>query len=178
VEDDLVAAFIARRPEALEAVYRRFARDLFSVARYVLGGSETAEDCVHDALLRVWHSRNGYTPARGSLRAYLIVCVRNEAVSRARSEARRGAREARAFRLQVVTEDTEIVDPYDAARVRDALARLPAEQRLPLERAYYGNQTHVEVARELGLPLGTVKSRIAAAMRKLHEDLVAQGRPA
>ncbi|HMD03489.1 MAG TPA: sigma-70 family RNA polymerase sigma factor, partial [Candidatus Baltobacteraceae bacterium] len=167
-DESLVADFIARRSAGLEGAYRRYGIELVSVARHVLGRHADAEDCVHDALLRVWRAPDSFRPERGSLRAFLIVCVRNEAMSRLRSAGRRSEREKKAFRLEVVPEGAaEVVDHVEAARVRDALARLPEEQRVALERAFFGNLSQREVAESLGVPLGTIKSRIALGMRKL-----------
>jgi RNA polymerase sigma-70 factor (ECF subfamily) len=142
-----------------------------SVARHVLGEPSAAEDCVHDALLRVWQAPNSYTAERGTLRAFLITCVRNEALSRLRSGLRRVERERRAHLLEVDLESNEPADPFDARRVRAALARLPAEQREAIERAYFENLTQNQIAERLGVPLGTVKSRVLLAMRKLRAEL-------
>src|SRR5271157_5603803 len=96
----LAAGFVARRPAALEAAYECYAVELYSVARAALRNAADAEDCVHDALLRVWRTPDSFRQERGSLRAFLIGCVRNEAMSRLRSAARRGERERKAFRLE------------------------------------------------------------------------------
>jgi RNA polymerase sigma factor (sigma-70 family) len=167
-DDELAADFTARRPAALAAAYERHIRVLYAVARSVLGGDEAAEDCVHDALLRVWQTPGSYRTERGPLRAFLIACVRNEAMSMLRSGARRLAREERAERLAPVADSTfEVVDHVEARRLREALASLPAEQRAALELVYFGNRTHAQAAAQLGVPLGTVKSRISLAVRKL-----------
>lgn len=143
-----------------------------SVARSVLADASAAEDCVHDALLRVWQARDSYRIERGSLRAFLISCVRNEALDRMRSGARRVERERRAFLLEPASVETlESADPLDAARVRAALARLPGEQRTVIEHAYYENLSQTQIAERLDVPLGTVKGRVALAMRKLRAEL-------
>ena len=174
--DSVVDDFTARRPPGLERVYALWSTAFFSVARHVLSDDASAQDCVHDALLRVWRARNRFEGNRDMLKAYLVACVRNESMAMLRSSRRRAAREVKAARLSVV-ENAEfpLVDPVEARRVRAALERLPAEQRIALELAYYGNRTQTEIAAQLGIPLGTVKSRISMAMRKLHGDLSAAG---
>ncbi len=170
--EPLAAAFIARRPEAFEQVYTRNAVELVSVARYILGDAAAAEDCVHDALLRVWRTPQSYRPERGSLRAFLIACVRNEALSQRRSVARRQERERKVTEgapLEFV--DEPMLDRSDAERVRAALGQLPVEQRLTIELAYYGGRTQREIAAQLGVPLGTIKSRAALALKKLGSQL-------
>ncbi len=174
--DRLVDDFAARRPSGLEEVYAQWSRLFFSVARHVISDSARAEDCVHDALLRVWRAPNRFSGSREMLKAYLVTCVRNESLGMLRREGRRDARELKAARLAPVSAvDPPVVDPVEARRLQDALARLPDEQRRALTLAYYGNKTHVEIAQELGVPLGTIKSRISMAMRKLQTELASPG---
>ena len=170
-EDALATGFAARRPEALARAYESYARLLVSVARHVLSEASAAEDCVHDALLRVWQAPDSYSTERGTLRAFLISCVRNEALSRLRSGNRRVERERRAHLLEAPPYESEPADPVDARRVRAALARLPAEQRDSIECAYFENLTQAQIAERLGVPLGTVKSRVSLALRKLRAEL-------
>jgi RNA polymerase sigma factor (sigma-70 family) len=174
--DELVEAFAARRPSGLEQAYALWSRLFFSVARHIVSDSTRAEDCVHDALLRVWRASNRFSGSREMLKAYLVTCVRNESLAMLRSEGRRDARELKAARLAPVgAVDPPVVDPVETRRLQDALGRLPEEQRTALTLAYYGNKTHVEIAQELGVPLGTIKSRISMAMRKLQTDLASHG---
>ncbi|HVR47161.1 MAG TPA: RNA polymerase sigma factor [Candidatus Binatia bacterium] len=174
--DQLVDDFAARRPSGLEQVYALWSRLFFSVARHVIADSGQAEDCVHDALMRVWRNPNRFEGNREMLKAYLITCVRNESLGMVRREGRRDARELKAARLAPVTSvDPPVVDPVETQRLQAALGRLPEEQRRALTLAYYGNKTHVEIAQELSVPLGTIKSRISMAMRKLHTELASSG---
>jgi RNA polymerase sigma-70 factor, ECF subfamily len=167
-EDDLVAHFVARRPEALEEAYRAFAPALYSVARHVLGNDADAQDCVHDALMRVWTRPGTYRPERGGLRAFLSVCVRNEAIGRKRDAARHFAIERRLGEADPDRPyEFEADDFIERSRLRDALETLPAEQRAALELAYFGYLSGTQIAEKLGVPLGTIKSRIAMGLRKL-----------
>lgn len=170
--DPLVEDFTARRPAGLEQAYALWSRALYAVARHVVLDNARAEDCVHDALLRVWRNPNRFDGNRQMLKAYLAACVRNEALAALRAQGRRDAREAKAFALSMPGDDQiPIIDYVEARRVRDALASLPEEQRAPLQLAYYENKTQAQIAEALSAPVGTIKSRIAAAMRKLHGQL-------
>ncbi len=170
--DQLVDDFAARRPSGLEQVYSLWSRLFFSVAYHAIADGGRAEDCVHDALVRVWRSPNRFTGNREMLKAYLVTCVRNESLGLVRREGRRDARELKAARLAPVSSvDPPVVDPVETQRLQAALGRLPEEQRTALTLAYYGNKTHVEIAQQLNVPLGTIKSRISMAMRKLQTDL-------
>jgi len=171
-DSELTQNFMERRPGALDELYRRYASVFFSVARYVLHSADDAQDCVHDALLRSWERRDSYRPQRGSLRAFLITGVRNEALTRRRIAARRRAiDESMAAVEPVVEHENEIIDRLEAARVRQALEALPADQKRALELAYFGGLTHREGALALGDPPGTIKSRLAFGLRRLGHEL-------
>ncbi len=174
--DELVEAFAERRPLGLEQVYALWSPLFFSVARHIISDRAGAEDCVHDALVRVWRAPNRFSGNREMLKAYLVACVRNEALTTLRRESRHDARALKAARLApVTTVDPPVVDPVETQRLQGALARLPEEQRAALVLAYYANKTHVEIAKEVDAPLGTIKSRISMAMRKLHAELASPG---
>lgn len=172
-ETTLAQAFAGRERWAFDEAYRRFGSLLYSVAYNVLRSAEDAEDCVHDVLVRVWKNPHAYTVDRGSVRAFLVVCVRNDAISRTRSSARRDRLTERASREHRGVEELEVHDFIEERRVREALAQLPADQRDAVVLAYFGGKTHVQIAEELGEPLGTVKSRIALGLRKLGAALSA-----
>ena len=161
---------MARRPSALDEAYRRYADVCFSVALYVLRSPDDAQDCVHDAILRVWQQPGSYRLERGSLRAFLIACVRNEALGRRRAAARRRAIDEREAMPEPFFE-VEVSDHVEQARIRRALNALPLEQKAALELAYFGGMSHTEIAAALGEPLGTIKSRLALALRRLSRAL-------
>ncbi|HVA33095.1 MAG TPA: RNA polymerase sigma factor [Candidatus Baltobacteraceae bacterium] len=166
-DDDLAAGFCAHERWAFEESYRRYSALLYSAAFNVLGNADDAADCVHDALSRVWRSPNAYSRSRGAVRSFLVVCVRNEAISRRRSQARRLRLSERLSAEPQHHDELELGDPIETDRLRRAMQHLPEEQRIALELAYYQGKTHTEIAHELATPLGTVKSRIAMGLRKL-----------
>lgn len=167
----MVADFLAGTSGGLDAVYRAYGRLLYSVARNVLDNDDDAQDCVHDALVRIWQRPGSFRPERGALRSYLLVSVRNEALTRKRAAARHASIEQRAAANDPVQYEFDVNDPIEQSRLRRALAALPAEQRAALDLAYFGQLTHVQVAQRLDIPLGTTKSRIALALRKLNVAL-------
>lgn len=170
-EATLAQAFARRERWAFDEAYRRFGSLLYSVALKVLHSAEDAEDCVHDVLVRVWKNPHTFTVERGSVRAFLVVCVRNDAISRTRSAARQDRLAQQVSRETPVVDELQIPDFIEEQRVREALAQLPDEQRTALVLAYFGEKTHVQIAEQLGTPLGTVKSRIALGLRKLGNAL-------
>lgn len=153
VTDDIVAA-----------AYRLYWGTLYRAAHGVLHEREDAEDCVHDVLLDIWSRKVSYRPERGALRTFLVTCVRNAARTRRRSATRHREIEAAICAQQSTVES---IDFAGAFQLRSALSTLPPEQLRALHLAFFGQRTHVEIARELDLPLGTVKSRLALAIKKL-----------
>lgn len=157
----------------LEQTYDRYVRLLFAISYSVLGDRADAEDCVHDTLLRVWKTPGSYSEARGDLRSFLIVAVRNAAISMLRKRKRHKAIET-GLPQPPSQEEFEIPDHLERSRLYSALHALPAEQREVLQLGYFEHLTHVQIAQRLHLPLGTVKSRIALAIRKLAISMPAQ----
>ena len=154
-----------------DRAYRAYAARLRAVAYDVLRDRDAAEDAVHGALVRVW-SAGSYRPERGALLPFLIACVRRESLDALRTSKRRHLREVRASAGDpVASDDTAAIDPVEAHRVKLALDALPEAQRDVIVRAYYGHRTLAEVAHDTALPLGTVKSRLSAALRRLHSAL-------
>jgi RNA polymerase sigma-70 factor, ECF subfamily len=170
---DLEAAFAAHTKWAFGEAYRQYASLLYSAAYNVLGNGEEAQDCVGDTFAKLWRSPRAYSPARGALRSFLVVCVRNDAISRRRREARRMCLEDRLAAMAPAEPQAALPDPIERDRVRRALLALPVEQRTALELAYYEGKTQTEIAAELQEPLGTIKSRMKLGLRKLAAALEA-----
>ena len=169
VRDELLERAFARSDaSAYETAYRRFGARLYSTAMRLLRNDALAQECVHDVLLRLWKRGDAYAPQRGDLQAFLTACVRNDALARLRNDARR--REIVAATREQAYEMDE--DPVQRERIERAVNALTETQRHMVQLAYYKNMTHAEIAAELGEPLGTIKSRIAAALRALRRTLV------
>ena len=166
---------------AFDGLYRRYARPAFGLALRITGQDTLAEDVVHEAFMALWRAPEAYDPARGPFRTFFLSLVHHRAVDAVRREERLRRRTERAMNL----EDDEgedvaegvVDDAWLAVRrkeVRRALATLSPDQRKVVEMAYFGGFTQARIAEELGIPLGTVKTRTLAAMRKLrrvlHED--------
>lgn len=160
--------FAARERWAFNEAYRRYGKLLYSIAYNLLRNGEDAEDCLHDTLVRIWTNPNAYREDSGRLSAFLTVCVRNEALSKLRGVGRRTAAFDRAKHHAVETvPEIEIEDYVENRRLHTALSSIPLEQRTPLMLAYFEGKTHVQIADQLQIPLGTIKSRIAHGLRKL-----------
>ncbi len=158
--------------DALGVLYDRFGRLAYSLAYRVLRDQTLAEDAVQEAFLAVWRSAEGYKRERAKPSTWILTVVHRRSVDLVRREDRR-----RGEPLEHAPEPTSAPADEDAtlrdrrAAVQAALTELPGEQRQALELAYYGGLTQSELAERLGVPLGTVKSRMFAGLGRLRELL-------
>ncbi|HZT13665.1 MAG TPA: sigma-70 family RNA polymerase sigma factor [Candidatus Baltobacteraceae bacterium] len=167
---DLERAFIEREQWALEALYVRHARTFYAAALGVLQDPDEAQDCVQEVLLRLLQRPHAFSQGRGSLKAFVTVCIRNEAIGRYRAARRRPQLEDRLAKY-VEDETFEPFDHLEHARLVGALKTLPEPQRRVTILAYYHHMTHREIAQAIGEPIGTVKSRLFHALRRLGQVL-------
>lgn len=163
---------------AFDALYRRYAGSAYGLAYRITGQQLLAQDVVHDAFMALWRAPEAFDPVRGAFRSFFLSLVHHRAVDTVRREERLRARQQRAANLEpaAVEDPSEgVIDAADVAarriEVRAALETLSPDQRQVLEMAYFGGRTQVQIAEELRIPLGTVKTRTFAAMRKLRSVL-------
>jgi len=165
-----------RRPIEQAADTERFTAAYVEHAAAMLGHIRTilpvdeAEQVVQETFIQYWIDPGRHDPNRGSLRTYLKVVCRYRAIDWLRSSS---AAERRDVDWERSMPRVHLDAEFDEARegVRDALAALPAEQRDPIVIAFFTGATYNEVAAQLGLAEGTVKSRIRAGLAHLRDDL-------
>lgn len=172
---DLLMERVARGDRAaLLALYDRVGPTMLAVAARVTGERAVAEEVVQEVLLAVWREAATFERARGSATAWLLTLSRNRAIDVVRARRRRGAHEERlaAERPEATpTPEAACVDTERSLAVQHALSRLKPEQRVALELSYYSGLSHSEIAAQLEIPLGTIKTRIASAARALRDEL-------
>jgi RNA polymerase sigma factor (sigma-70 family) len=174
---ELVRRIAGRDPVAFEAVYERYAPAAYGVALRILRQPFLAQEVVHEAFTALWQAPDAFNPSRSPFRTFLLSLVHHRAVDAVRREERLRERERRANPapppgedvMDTVVEEAELADRR--REVREAIEDLPADQREALELMYFRGWTQARISRETGVPVGTVKSRVWAAMRKLREAL-------
>jgi len=180
---DLVRRIRGGDEDAFRRLFRRYAPTALGLARRVVRQPHLAEETVQEAFLSVWRNAASFDEGRGSVRAWLMGAVHNRAVDAVRRE------EAQRRRAEDAASDPglEPLDPGDTVveevgidqertAVRAALGKLPSEQRQVIELMYFGGQSQSRIAKRLGLPLGTVKSRTLLGMRRLRAELLGMER--
>ena len=175
---EIVSRLCGGDRSAVDDLYERFRRPAFALARRVLADDVLAEDVLQDAFLSVWRDPGAYDPSRGSFSSWFLAMVHHKAVDAVRREESQRRRQARAEEEVLLAAPMATADVEDdawgrvvAEQVRSALGSLPAAQREALTLAYYGGYTQREVAALTRAPLGTVKTRMLAGMRRLKQDL-------
>jgi len=170
-EDNLLVARVCAGDDyALGDLLQRYGGLLLGVAKRVSRSQSVAEDVLQEVVAEFWAHPERFDCQRGSLRAYLGVQAHRRAVDALRRDARRRSREERWDRLASPASRPWADGMEQAAiddAVRNAIAQLPDEQRRAVQLAYWHGHTHKEIAQILGIPEGTVKSRLRLAHVKL-----------
>lgn len=165
-----------RQPEALGALYDRYATTLLGLGKRILGSLADAEEVLQEVFLHVWNNAERYDAGRSSVSTWLILITRSRAIDRLRTR-----------KVVERTHETSVQEnpPEDASpeglenvfiherreRVRGEMEKLPPEQKQVLEMAFYEGLSQSEIAAKADLPLGTVKTRTLLAMKKLRGAL-------
>ncbi len=184
-DGDLVVGVASGDRAALADLYDRYAPALLGLGIRILHSRRDAEDVVHDVFLEVWRRAHSYDPERASVRGWLLLMMRCRSLDRRKSAAFSLSTPldtvSRDAPYGVMTESDLHVpdgaprdhagDAIDHKRALAALSALPEPQRAVLVLGYFRGLTSAEIAAELQLPIGTVKSRVAAALRALRERM-------
>ncbi|HEX6904498.1 MAG TPA: sigma-70 family RNA polymerase sigma factor [Thermoanaerobaculia bacterium] len=165
-----------RQPQALGALYDRYAATLLGLGKRILGSLPDAEEVLQEVFLHVWNHADRYDAGRSSVSTWLILITRSRAIDRLRTR-----------KVVERTHETSVQEnpPEDASpegvenvflrerrdRVQSEMEKLPPEQKQVLEMAFYEGLSQSEIAARSDLPLGTVKTRTLLAMKKLRGAL-------
>jgi RNA polymerase sigma factor, sigma-70 family len=184
-DDELVQRMREGQVEALEVLYDRYARVVFSFAVRIVGDGLLAEEVLQEAFMRSWQQAGRFEIARGSFPNWLLSITHNLAIDEIRKRQRRPQRAdlvdiADVLRSEVDT-TADVEETAEASelreRIRAAMATLPPAQQRVIELAYFEGLTQREIAALLNEPLGTIKTRMRLGMRKLKEVLGPQEEP-
>ena len=176
-DQELASEVSEQNREALAALYDRYGRRVFGMAARLLGDTVSSEEVTQDVFMRVWNRASSYAPEKGKFTTWLFRIAHNRAIDEMRKKGRDRNRQADDIADHWDLESTDPSPPDVAvanseyASVRAALAKLPDPQRQVVELSYFKGMTQSEIADKTGQPLGTVKTRMRLALRKLHTAL-------
>jgi len=173
-DEELLAGVAAGDSAALGMLYDRYATTVYSLALRTLGDPQAAEELVQEALLRVWRQASSYQRGRGAPTTWIFGIARNLAIDELRKRGSRPQSVGGDPDEQLAQLESGDDDPAEQAFahiqheiVTGALGQLPPVQREVLELAYYSGLSQSEIARRLGDPLGTVKTRMRLGLQRL-----------
>jgi len=165
---DLLGQVAAQDPKALAVMFQRYGGRVLAYVRAMGGPRFPAEDALQEVFLALWQKAGLYAPEGDDAARWIFTITRHKVFDIHRAQGR--VREVGSSDLELLAPSEDAEDPTLAPSIQKALRMLPPEQSQPLRLAYFGDVTYEEAARRLGLPLGTLKTRIRtglAALRKM-----------
>ncbi|CAA9566269.1 MAG: RNA polymerase sigma-70 factor [uncultured Thermomicrobiales bacterium] len=176
---DLIGRAAEGDARALEVLYDRYSRVVFSFALRTVGDRELAEELLQEVFFRAWKQGAAYSAERGTFITWLLTITHNMAIDEVRKRQRRPQRadgeEPETVLAAMAETGSGVEDEVWIGVLREtingALGQLPVPQREAIELAYFQGLTQREIAERLGEPLGTVKTRMRLGMQKLREAL-------
>jgi RNA polymerase sigma-70 factor (ECF subfamily) len=168
---------------AFEAIYDRYHRQAYSLARRITGQTGGADEATQDAFVSLWRGASKFDPDRGSLTTWLFALVRYRSIDWLRKGMPRAAHqcltEGAAERIEAPERTEEqVIAAQEHDRALRLVAELPAEQREVIDLAYGAGYTQTEIAARVGIPLGTVKGRVRLGLGKLRHAAECESAPA
>lgn len=181
-DEELISAICKGEESAIETLYEHYHRYAYSLAYRILRDPVASEDIVQDAFLAIWRKASLYQAQNGNVLSWIQAIVRHRAIDKIRASAHR---DYQWTPLQVDNEQeppSEQPDVWEQAWqseqhriIREVMVQIPSEQRMVIELAYFGGLTHVEIAEQCQIPLGTVKGRMRLGLQKMKALLAERG---
>ena len=160
-----------REKIAIEALYDMYSSSLYGVISRIISDTATAEDLLQETFVKIWHSFSTYSAEKGRLFTWMVNIARNLAIDKIRSKDFKNQNKNQELENNVtfIDERRNTVYNPELLGVKDLVGTLKPEQRSIVELVYFKGYTHVEAADELGVPLGTIKTRLRMAIMLLRK---------
>lgn len=170
-EPELVIALKQQKKIGAEALYSMYSASLMGIIQRVITDKEIAEDVLQEGLVKIWNSIQQYDASKGRLFTWMVNVVRNLSIDKVRSKDYRNHSKNQDLENHVNSIDIQRNSEYkpELMGVKDLLQKLKPEQKIIVEMIYFQGYTHVEVAEELAIPLGTVKTRLRMGIIELRK---------
>lgn len=170
-EEELVLSLQHREKIAVEALYDMYSASLFGVISRIINDTAIAEDVLQETFVKIWHSFSSYSTEKGRLFTWMVNIARNLAIDKIRSKDFKNQNKNQEIENNVtfIDEQRNTVYKPELMGVKDLVQTLKPEQQLIVDLVYFKGYTHVEAAEELGIPLGTIKTRLRMAIQELRK---------
>jgi RNA polymerase sigma-70 factor (ECF subfamily) len=170
-EEELVLALRNREKVAIEALYDMYSSSLYGVISRIITETATAEDVLQETFVKIWHSFSSYSTEKGRLFTWMVNIARNLAIDKIRSKDFKNQNKNQDLENNVtfIDEQKNTVYKPELLGIKELVETLKPEQKSILDLVYFKGYTHVEAADELGVPLGTIKTRLRTAIQQLRK---------
>ncbi|MGZ3872729.1 MAG: RNA polymerase sigma factor [Mucilaginibacter sp.] len=168
-EEELVLALRNREKIAIEALYDMYSSSLYGVISRIIIDTATAEDVLQETFVKIWHSFSSYSTEKGRLFTWMINIARNLSIDKIRSKDFKNQNKNQDLENNVtfIDEQRNTVYKPELLGIKELVETLKPEHKSILDLVYFKGYTHVEAADELGIPLGTIKTRLRTAIQQL-----------
>jgi RNA polymerase sigma-70 factor (ECF subfamily) len=170
-EDELVLALRNHEKIAVEALYDMYSASLYGVISRIVIDTAIAEDVLQETFVKIWHSFSGYSAEKGRLFTWMVNIARNLAIDKIRSKDFKNQNKNQDIENNVtfIDEQRNTVYRPDLVGVKDLVQALKPDQKSIIDLVYFKGYTHIEAAEELGIPLGTIKTRLRMGIQELRK---------
>ncbi|MES2690802.1 MAG: sigma-70 family RNA polymerase sigma factor [Bacteroidota bacterium] len=170
-EQELVNALKSKSKDAFSYLYDNYSNALFGVIKRVIDGEEIANDVLQEAFVKIWKNIDSYNASKGTIFTWMLNICRNTAIDEARSKNFRKESQNQNIEdyVSVVDRQNKVEMKIDHIGLKDVVRSLKPEHKILIDKIYFEGYTHDEVSKELEIPLGTVKTRVRAAMLHLRD---------
>ena len=170
-DEELVSALIRKDRDSVGVLYDKYSKFLFGIINRIVNSDETAEDILQEVFVKVWKNIDSYDSSKGKLITWMANISRNLAIDKIRSKDYKNAKQNQDIENYVNIIEDERNDSFkpEFIGVREMLTKLLPEHRTIIDLVYFQGYTQNDVSVKLGIPLGTVKTRIRSAIMKLRE---------
>lgn len=170
-EEELIRALRNREQIAAEALYDMYSASLYGVISRIVIDTATAEDVLQDTFVKIWNSFSSYSAEKGRLFTWMVNIARNLSIDKIRSKDFKNQNKNQELENNVtfIDEQRNTVYKPELLGIKDLVETLKPEQKSILDLVYFKGYTHVEAADELGVPLGTIKTRLRMAIVQLRK---------
>lgn len=170
-EEELVLALRRKEKIAAEALYDMYSASLYGVILRIVNDEAVAEDILQETFVKIWHSFGSYNTDKGRLFTWMVNIARNLSIDKTRSKDFKNQSKNQELENNVLSIDEQRNTVYqpELLGIKELVSTLKPEQKSILDLIYFKGYTHVEAAEELGIPLGTIKTRLRMAILQLRK---------
>ena len=171
-EEQLINMLHTKDEAVIDHIYQYYSHNLFNVILRIVKQEGIAQDVFQEAMVKIWKNGPTYNRSKGSLYTWLLTICRNAAIDKTRSKEFK-RQEKTEKEPYIVDREVSIVQAVDheLSHVKEWVAKLPEAKRQLIEMSFFQGYTHEEIAKQLNIPLGTVKTRIRSAIKLLRKHL-------